>query len=149
MTHAGSRLAERGQILPLVGLVLLLAGVSLVAGAGDIAVAQHEHERADEAATLGALSGAGVPLRASIYGGTPALDPGSAVAACLGAVRAVAPEAVVRADTCAVDGNDPLRRRMVVTVEIDVRLPIPVPFVGPVVRSQRIASLSVGAQTAS
>lgn len=137
---------ERGQVLILVLLVLMFVGVSMIAGTGDIAMAQHEHERADEAATLGALSAA--PGAASIYAGAPSLDRATAVTDCMRAVHVVAPEARTDPPPCVIDASDPRRQRLLVSVVIDFRLPIPVPFIASTVRANRIGELVAGTVTA-
>lgn len=143
------RRREGGQVLILVALVLSLVGVTLIAGTGDIVMAQHEHERADEAATLGALSGAGTPSQASIYGGAPSLDTAAAAANCARAVEAVAPEAESDPNPCSIDASDPLRQRLLVTVVIHVSMPIPVPGLAPTVRAHREGDVVAGTQAAS
>lgn len=138
------RAREAGQVLVLVLIVLMLVGVTLIAATGDIVVAQREHERADEAATLGALSGAQAPSMASIYGGAPRLDSALAVTGCERAVRAVAPEAQTQPTPCAIDGSDTRRRHLHVSVIIHVALPVPVPFVGTSVRADRDGQVVAG-----
>jgi hypothetical protein len=144
----GARRSEAGQVLVLVLIVLMVVGVTLIAATGDIVVAQREHERADEAATLGALSGAQAPSLASIYGGSPRLDSALAVAGCVRAVRAVAPEAQTWPAPCAIDGSDAGRRHLHVSVIIHIALPVPVPFVGGSVRADRDGQVVAGTGTA-
>lgn len=131
-------------------LVLMLVGVTMVVGTGDIAVAQHAHERADEAATLGALSGAESPGPASVYAGSPSLDgpDAPAIANCQAAIRVVAPEATIDDQTCRVDATNVARKRLLVTVVIKVTLPIPVPFISPTVRAHRESVVVEGTQSA-
>jgi hypothetical protein len=126
----------------------MLAGVTLIAGTGDIAAAQHEHARADEAATLGALSGAQAPSAASIYAGAPQLDRALAVADCERAVQAVAPEAQRQPSPCAIDNADPQHKHVHVSVIIHVSLPVPVPFISSTVRADRDGDVVAGTRTA-
>jgi hypothetical protein len=140
------RAHEAGQVLIFVLIVMMLLGVTLIAGTGDIATAQHAHERADEAATLGALSGAQAASTASIYAGTAQLDTTTAVTNCERAVTAVAPEAQMQPSPCALDLTDPQRKHLHVSVIIHVSLPVPVPFISSTVRSDRDGDVAAGAQ---
>lgn len=141
------RARETGQVLVFVLIVMMLLGVTLIAGTGDIATAQHAHERADEAATLGALSGAHAASAASIYAGTARLDTTAAVADCERAVAAVAPDARKQPSPCALDVADPQRRHLHVSVIIHISLPVPVPFISDSVRADRDGDVVVGART--
>jgi hypothetical protein len=143
----GGRAHQTGQVLIFVLVVMMLLGVTLIAGTGDIATAQHAHERADEAATLGALSGAQAASAASIYAGATQLDTTTAVANCERAVIAVAPEAQTQPSPCALDLTDPQRKHLHVSVIIHVSLPVPVPFISTRVRADRDGDVVAGAQT--
>ena len=134
--------AERGQVLIFVLLVLSLVVISFIAGVGDFAIAANAHEKADEAATLGAQSGAQSVSVQSLYQNAPALDPNLAVTNCDAAVQATAPQANRSPDPCQIVGNS-----VSVTVIIPVQLPLPVPFFSPIVRAHRVSIPLAGTNT--
>jgi hypothetical protein len=142
--HRASRRRPRecGQIGILTLLVFATVGLSLVVGSGDIVVDEFEHMRADDAALLGAQSGSGQVDRAALYNDQVTLDSHAAVRACADQVATIAPEAQTAPPPCRVVGNE-----VVAQVVIDVRLPIPVPYINPRVSARRAAAPVTGTNT--
>jgi hypothetical protein len=133
---------ERGQVGILTLLIFATVGLSLVIGSGDIVVDEFEHMRADDAALLGAQSGSGQVDRAALYRGQVTLDQQAAVRACSEQVATIAPEAQTVPGPCRI-----VAREIVANVVINVRLPIPVPYVNPRVSSRRAAAPVTGTTT--
>jgi hypothetical protein len=140
--YSARRRSERGQVGILTLLIFATVGLSLVVGSGDILVDEFEHLRADDAAVLGALSGSGQVDRSSLYSGVVTLDQDAAPRACNEQVTTIAPEAQTNPAPCQIVGN-----QMVAHVVIDVRLPIPVPYINARVSARRSAAPVAGTTT--
>jgi hypothetical protein len=130
----------------------------MVAGAGDIAVATAYHEKADDAASLGALAGSQSASQASLYSGSPQMDttlaPQNCLAAAMGVIGTALPSSDVSVNcVMSVTTVGPAGQAvtclclMTTTVTLTYQPPIGAPWLTPEVKATRKAMLGVGTET--